>query len=707
MGQLIRDWVASTPGIKLTQLLQPATAVGRDIIYTLIATQQLYVDLKTQPLAAPEQVTVFLDAISAERYGLSPAANRDSVERAPRSIYLEVNTTVLWDNRPWTIVNVGETQTALLGAEGLLITLPNSLLTDLVHQGQLTGVTAPDPVGLDPAARDLLAAARPEDLQEANRRYQLLRPVLTGEVPTAAPVPARTLRAWKAQYQQAEQRYSCGYVGLLPQHAQKGNRQAKLSEATRALQEQFIAEHYETLKQKSARSVYGALVKAGEEQGIAVPSYKTFVQAIHARPHHEQLQKRQGTRAAYSQEPCYWELPLTVPRHGERPFEIGHIDHTELDIELICSQTQRNLGRPWATFLVDAFSRRLLAVYLTFDPPSYRSCMMVVRECVRRHHRLPQTLITDGGLEFSSLYFESLLARYMCVQKTRPAGKPRFGSVCERLFGTSNTQFIHNLAGNTQVMTAVRQVTASVLPQNHAVWTLSTLHTYLCTWAYEVYDTLEHPALKQSPRAAFAQGLAQGGLRAQRLIPYDQDFIMATLPSTPKGTAKVQPNHGLKLHYLYYWSDTFRQREVENTQVPVRYDPFDVGVVYAFVQGRWVQCISEHYSYFSGRSEREMKLATTELRQQQRRHTQHSLITARQLADFIASAEAAEVLLTQRLRDAENRQITQGESELTPATPKPEKTTSAVGLPPTPRPPAPPETPTTPPPTSLKLYTEY
>ena len=45
----------------------------------------------------------------------------------------------------------------------------------------------------------------------------------------------------------------------------------------------------------------------------------------------------------------------------------------------------------WATFLVDAYSRRLFAVYLTFDAPSYRSCMMAVRICVRRYSRLPQT----------------------------------------------------------------------------------------------------------------------------------------------------------------------------------------------------------------------------------------------------------------------------------------------------------------------------
>jgi len=31
---------------------------------------------------------------------------------------------------------------------------------------------------------------------------------------------------------------------------------------------------------------------------------------------------------------------MTTPRHGDRPYEIGHIDHTELDVEIVCSQTR-------------------------------------------------------------------------------------------------------------------------------------------------------------------------------------------------------------------------------------------------------------------------------------------------------------------------------------------------------------------------------
>src|SRR5437016_14467872 len=269
-----------------------------------------------------------------------------------------------------------------------------------------------------------------------------------------------------------------------------------------------IDRDYETPKQKRKFQVYGALVRACETEGTPAPSYKTFSEAVNRRQGYEVVLRRRGRRAAYQIEPPYLELELTTPRHGDRPFHICHIDHTELDVELLCSSTNRNLGRPWRTILIDAFSRRLLAFFLSFDPPSYRSCMMVLRDCVRQYGRLPQILVVDGGKEFESVYFETLLARYECTKKTRPPAKARFGSVCERLFGTANTHFVHNLLGNTQITRNVRQVTKSVDPKKHAIWPLAGLYDRMCEYLYDIYDTIQHPALGLSPREAYGSGLA-------------------------------------------------------------------------------------------------------------------------------------------------------------------------------------------------------
>ena len=246
------------------------------------------------------------------------------------------------------------------------------------------------------------------------------------------------------------------------------------------------------------------------------------------------------------------------------------MDHTELDLELVSARTGQPLGKPWATFMTDAISRRLLVVYLSFDPPSYRSGMMALRECVWRYARLPQTLVVDGGQDFRSVYFEALLAYYSFTKATSPWAKPWYGSVIERLFGTANTQFVFNLTGNTQITKQVRQVTQSVDPKRHAIWTLGDLYSYLMTWAYDVYDTAPHPALDLSPREAFRRGMARSGERIHCRIDDDETFRFFSLPTTPKGTAQVEPGRGVKINYVYYWSDEFRPAPMEHTQVPVR-----------------------------------------------------------------------------------------------------------------------------------------
>jgi hypothetical protein len=286
--------------------------------------------------------------------------------------------------------------------------------------------------------------------------------------------------------------------------------------------------------------------------------------------------------------------------------------------------------------------------------------MMILRECVRRNGRLPQIIVIDGGAEFQSTYFETLLARYECTKKTRPPAKARFGSVCERLFGTTNTQFVHNLRGNTQITRNVRQVTKSVNPKELAAWTLGDLHDRASEYLYEVYDMIDHPALGQSPREAFRAGLENCGIRAQRMIPYDQEFLIATLPTTPKGTALVAVGRGVTINQICYWSDRFLEPGVENESVAVRYDPSDLGTAYAYVRKQWVACRSEHFGAFQGRSEKEVMIASREILRRRQQHSRRGGITARRLADFLISIESEEVLLQQRLRDRESAAVRRG-----------------------------------------------
>ncbi len=147
------------------------------------------------------------------------------------------------------------------------------------------------------------------------------------------------------------------------------------------------------------------------------------------------------------------------------------------------------------------------------------------------------------------------------------------------------------------------------------------------------------------------------GERLHRSVAYNEDFIMATRPSTSKGKARIQPGQGIKVNYIYYWSDAFRNPTLEKTDVPVRYDPFDMGIAYAYVEGRWVRCISQYYSTFVGHTEKEVLLAASEIRQSAKRNATKMNLNAKRLADFMNHVQEHEALLLQRLRDLENKVV--------------------------------------------------
>lgn len=641
--------VKENPGITFERLLQSSTNTTTDHLYGLIAIQAVYVNLELFPLVQQNKIQIYLNK---EHF-----TNNSQQKELILLSELYIGQEAKWNGNRWIIAEIDYEEITFIDEQGSFSKLTATTVAAMLKQGiiKLTRKLASTPLSFEGLRS--MAKATPKDLQIANEKHALIKSYLAKEIDIPTNISRTTFYRWLSEYRKAEVLYGNGFLGLINHYYGSGNHKIKVEEKSKALMINFIDDNYETIKQKPMLEVYGALLQECESLNIQAPSYKTFTLEVKRRPRHKQILKRQGSRAAYQAQEFYWDLEYGTPRHGDRPFHVCHIDHTELDVELICSSTGKNLGRPWLTLMTDAFSRRILSIFLTYDPPSYRSCMMSIRECIRKHGRFPQILVVDGGREFDGIYYQTLLARYECTKKTRPEAKPRFGSIVERLFNTTNTQFIYNLMGNTQIMKKVNQVTKSVNPKNHAIWTIGLLYERLCEYVYEVYDTNEHPALGQSPRKAFTDGLIRYGYRKQRQIPYDNEFRILTCPTTIKGMAQVLPGRGVKINNVYYWSSSFRNPEIEKTIVHVRYDPYDIGIAYCYVGKGWVSCISEYYTQFHGHSEKELMLLSVELRKRNQNHSKQLTITAKKLAEFLSTTQADEVLLLQRLKDKETKSI--------------------------------------------------
>src|SRR5690606_33268782 len=143
---------------------------------------------------------------------------------------------------------------------------------------------------------------------------------------------------------------------------------------------------------------------------------------------------------------------------------------------------------------------RIVGLYLTFDPPSYRSNMMLMRDIVSRFNQLPQFIVVDNGADFRSQDFTHFLQLMGVHPRYRPKSRPRHGSVLERIFGHLHSAYVHNLAGNTKATKHVREITKKFLPSNLAEWCLAYLYYGLNYWAFTYYDTEVHSTLGVSPR---------------------------------------------------------------------------------------------------------------------------------------------------------------------------------------------------------------
>ncbi len=672
----VHTLVSQKVGITLAQIIQQ-TSASIDDLNILIASNQIYVDLKNAFLGEPEKVRVYLDQDEALTYK-NLALNTNNKSRISSSSLCTVGTVINWDGIKWEIVNPGSSSIGLLGNNGKLIELPNKTFEHLVKSGKISSVSDTEQLHINVDIEKILKQSCKKDLITANNRLKEIESFINNSASTS---PTRTQRRWIKKFQDAQKIYGRGFIGLIPKHRDKGWRRQGIEQQVFELMLSDIEENYENIKQPSIRHAYESFKEKCNELGFKAPSKETYRKTVRKRPQHQLQSKRMGSRGAYKEEPFHWYIYHSqTPVHGDRPLEVCHIDHTEVDVELLSSimgqhgtaqeslTEQTNMGRAWATLMIDAYSRRILAVYMSFDPPSYCSDMMILRICVSRYRKLPQIIVVDCGADFDSIDFETLLAYFGITKKQRPPGKPRYGSVIESFFGVADKEFWHNLMGNTQIMKNVRQVTKSVNPKNHAIWTLPSLYEKFCEYCYEVYDSCPHPALRMSPREAFNLGQANAGSREHTLINLSE-FELLALPSLTSlnGKRKVTQD-GVKINYIYYWNSSFRL--IRGNKVDVKYDPFDITVAYAYVQGEWVKCFSRYLWELSEHSVRELMIAACELKKLNKIHFQKfGEITAKKLVAFFKRIEMKEALLTppwlsakkaieqQRLKDAELKQV--------------------------------------------------
>jgi putative transposase len=463
-------------------------------------------------------------------------------------------------------------------------------------------------------------------------------------------VSDRTLDRYRKAMREAGESLVDQHLALTTKYDRCGDRKRKISQELIDLIDKIAREQFNNARNITKKAAYLYLLQACHQADVKPCSLKTFYKELERR---KSVRARKGKRWAYQTDPIVWYLQLNEAIHGARPFQYVHIDHTELDLLLCMPGRKRSLGKVWLTLAVDAESRAVLGFCLSFEAPSYRSCMMVLRDIVRRHGRMPEMLVLDNGKDFHSRALQRVCQLYGCSIRYRPPAQARFGSVLERLFGTLNSQFIHLLEGNTQLMKHVRMTTKSVMPENFEVWSLPALHAameYFCT---RLYGTETHPAHGEAPIDYLERRWVETGERRNRLVRFDDTFRIETCPSPQEGDTRVlDSQRGVKINHIWYWNEAFKKSGLAGKAVDVRIDPWDVRVAYALVGGQWYRCISKLNGLLRNRTVVELRYAYDEILRKYR--TPKRELSPERVAEYlrVLDAKAFDPRLTDQQAEA-------------------------------------------------------
>lgn len=185
------------------------------------------------------------------------------------------------------------------------------------------------------------------------------------------------------------------------------------------------------------------------------------------------------------------------------------IDHTPVDVLLVCEKTWMVLGRPWLTLVIDKYSRMIAGFYIGYHTPSASSVLYALRQSILPKEDLldkytgikntwpvrgcPITLALDNGMDLHAGSVENFCLETQIELRFMGVARPELKGSVERLFGTLSRDLFHKLPG-----TVFHNINArgDYPSEERAALTLEVFTEVLLRWIVDVYHQTPHRALK-------------------------------------------------------------------------------------------------------------------------------------------------------------------------------------------------------------------
>jgi putative transposase len=317
---------------------------------------------------------------------------------------------------------------------------------------------------------------------------------------------------------------------------------------------------------------------------LIAPSKSTVTRAVRSLDKYEAAVARNGPVIANKQ----FRVSGRGPQ-ASRILERVEIDHTPLDLFVICSRTHLPMGRPTLTVAIDKYSRMVLGVHIGFDGPSIEAVFACLRHAILPKSELKTEypdienpwpcygtiteLVCDNGLEFHALELERVAFETGMTLTFCPKRAPYYKGAVERVLKTINYKLAHGIPGTSFARWFHREDYDS---QAQAVIPFDVLRSILFRWLVDIYAQSIHRGIGTTPYAKWIEG-------TQSFTP--------TLPVSPERldialgrTVERSLNHaGIELHNLRYNGAELlkiRRQLGSTTRVEVRYYIGDLSYIH-------------------------------------------------------------------------------------------------------------------------------
>jgi putative transposase len=539
-----------------------------DHVFQMVLDGRVCVDLYETTLSRTDDLIIYSDKVVCQADTL---LRRAPSHILPPSAYnLRIGAKFLYDNNPYTVALLGETEVICTNSSGESTRLDLSLVENLFRQELL-------------AANGEQECEKAQDLDallfHQNRLAEGLKRLDAIRNPEGSECSERTLRRYRAAIrgitspqEQIEALMSCN----------EGNRGGRLPKEAIQQAELALKKHNKA-SNPTIFATYNIYVVMCDDAGILPMGKTAFYHWIKTR---EDVTAREGKRKNYQKTPIPLNYDYEHPVHGVLPHEVAYCDHTILN-EFLKGMKLPDLGKPVLTLMVDGACTSTRAMYLSYRPACSESVLMCLRDYVRRHGRLPRVLVLDNGKEFHSEALKLFCSIFNIHIRWRRRSRPRDSTMVERMLGATEQEVISSLDGNSLALKDPRMVSTTHHPDKHIRWTLPALYGSLQHYLFNVHLNRVHPRFGISPSEREKNLRLECGAREHVMVRYDTLFKLMTSPHSGKATRAIDRLRGVWVDGQYYWNDLLATAKKAEC-AEVRVEMWHARVAYICFRGQWL-----------------------------------------------------------------------------------------------------------------------